>query len=319
MTDRITSIPFQNDTQTSGAKKNILILGGSYARISTAHYLLKHVLPQLPNRPSYQVIIASTFSQAICRPACPRALISGDVFPEEKLFINIPQLFEQYPKDSFRFIHRTATELDHVSRTVSISLAVDDTSEKLPFQTLVIATGASTPSPLHRLNQSSSSSLRAHWNIFRTALPTVKSILIAGGGPAGIETAGELGEYLHGRAGWFIPKLPNPKVAVTDVASGLSFTCATPRAVKESGGVSRQSRRRGRQESTRQDRHTTQRRHRKRAHSTSNADSRRRQNTERRSLCPRDRHLPQHELHPLILPYSTRWTRRHQRLYLACR
>jgi apoptosis-inducing factor 2 len=128
-------------------QKNIVILGGSYGGVSTAHYLLKHVVPHLPDKESYQVIIVGASSQAICRPACPRALISDDMFPQEKLFVNIPKLFEQYPKDSFHFIQGTATELDHTNRTVSISLGINNDT-KIDFYALVIATGASTPSPL---------------------------------------------------------------------------------------------------------------------------------------------------------------------------
>ncbi|MCJ1422749.1 hypothetical protein MMC29_000629 [Sticta canariensis] len=55
---------------------------------------------------------------------------------------------------------------------------------------------------------------------FRKALPSAKSIVIAGRGPAGIETAGELGEYLNGSAGWPSSKLMNPKVSITVVTSG---------------------------------------------------------------------------------------------------
>jgi NADH dehydrogenase FAD-containing subunit len=201
------------------AMKKIGILGGSYGGVSTAHYLLKHVVPHLPDKASYQVIIVSASSQAMCRPACPRALISDDMFPQEKLFVNVPKAFEQYPKDSFRFIHGTATELDHTNRTVSISLANNNT-EKIDFYALVIATGASTPSPLLGLNRDDEF-LRTNWTAFRKALPTAKSIVIAGGGPAGIETAGELGEFLNGRAGWFSSKLANPKVPIT-VVSGNS-------------------------------------------------------------------------------------------------
>jgi NADH dehydrogenase FAD-containing subunit len=205
----------QNTTPAS--QKKIVILGGSFAGVSTAHYLLKHVVPHLPDKASYQVIIASASSQAMCRPACPRALISDDMFPQQKLFVNIPNAFEQYPKGSFRFIHGTATELDHTNRTVSISLAVRNT-EKIDFYALVIATGASTPSPLLGLNRDDEF-LRTNWTAFRKALPTAKSIVIAGGGPAGIETAGELGEFLNGRAGWFSSKLANPKVPITVVGA----------------------------------------------------------------------------------------------------
>lgn len=206
------------NTTTAASQKNIVILGGSYGGVSTAHYLLKHVVSELPDKASYQVVLVSASSQVICRPACPRALISDDMFPQEKLFVGIPKAFELYPKGSFRFIHATATELDHTDRTVSVSFAVDNT-EKIDFYALVIATGASTPSPLLSLNRDDEF-LRTNWAAFRKALPTAKNIVIAGGGPAGIETAGELGEYLNGRAGWLSSKLANPKVSITVVTSG---------------------------------------------------------------------------------------------------
>ena len=205
----------QNTSPASS--KNIVILGGSYGGLSTAHNLLKHAIPHLPDKSLYQVIIVSASSEAICRPACPRALISDDMFPQEKLFVNIPKQFEQYPKDSFRFVHGTATELDHTNRTVSISLATGN-PEKINFYALVIATGSSTSSPLLGLNRDTQF-LRKNWSAFRQALPTAKSIVIVGAGPTGIEIAGELGDFLNGRAGWFSSKLVNPKVPITVVTS----------------------------------------------------------------------------------------------------
>lgn len=198
-------------------EKKIVILGGSYAGVSTAHYLLKHVVPQLPNKSSYQVLLVSPSSHAMCRTACPRALISDDMFPQDKLFVSISTAFQQYPTASFRFICGTATHLDHISRTVSVDLA-EGNSEKLHFYALVIATGASSASPLHGLNRDYEY-LRASWATFRKELPNAKSIIIAGGGPAGVETAGELGQFLNGRAGWFGSKLENPKVDITVVTA----------------------------------------------------------------------------------------------------
>ena len=201
----------------SAFQKNIVILGGSYSGLSTAHYLLKHAIPQLPNGVHYQIVVVSTSSQAMCRPACPRALISDGMFPQDKLFVDVPKAFEQYSKDEFRFINGTAKELDHKSRTVSIDVA-KGSAEKIEFHALVIATGASTPSPLLGLNRDEHF-LRANWTTFRKALPTAKTIVIAGGGPAGIETAGELGEHFNGHAGWFASRLSNPKVSITVVTS----------------------------------------------------------------------------------------------------
>ena len=217
----------QNTTQVF--QKKIVVLGGSYGGISTAHYLLKHVLPHLLEKASYQAIIVSASSQAMCRPACPRALISDDMFPQEKLFVEIPKAFEHYPKGSFRFIHGTATKLDHTNRTVSVSLAIGGT-EKIDFYALVIATGASTPSPLLSLNRDDEF-LRSNWTAFRKALPTAKTIVIAGGGPAGIETAGELGEFLNGRAGRFSSKLANPKVPITVVSANSNILPALRPAI----------------------------------------------------------------------------------------
>jgi len=214
---------------TPAPQKNIVILGGSYGGVSAAHYLLKHAVPQLPDTASYQVVLVSASSQVICRPACPRALISDDMFDQEKLFVSIPKVFEQYPKDSFRFINATATELDHINRTVFVSFATGNI-EKIDFHALVIATGASTPSPLLGLNRDDVF-LRTNWAAFRKALPTAKSIVIAGGGPAGIETAGELGEYLNGRAGWLSSKLASPKVSITVVTAGSEILPALRPAI----------------------------------------------------------------------------------------
>ena len=200
------------------SKRNIVIIGGSYGGVSVAHYLLKHAIPQLTGTASHRVVLVSASSHAMCRPACPRALISDDLFNQDKLFVSITTAFKQYSGSSFRFVHGTATELDHATRSLSVRLAAGNT-EKIDFHALVIATGASTVSPLLGLNRDVDY-LRANWTAFRQALPAAKSIVIAGGGPTGIETAGELGEHLNGRAGWMNSKLANPKVSVTVVTSG---------------------------------------------------------------------------------------------------
>lgn len=202
----------------SDSSKKIVILGGSYAGISTAHYLLKHAISVLPSPESYEVVLVSPSSKVLCRPACPRALISDEILPQDKLFVNIPKQFEQYPEDNFSFIQGTATELAHTKKTVSLTL-IAGTIETIHFYSLVIATGSSTPSPLLGLNRDDNF-LRTSWESLRKALPDAKSIVIAGGGPSGIETAGELGEYLNGRAGWFASKLENPKVSITVIGAG---------------------------------------------------------------------------------------------------
>jgi NADH dehydrogenase FAD-containing subunit len=203
---------------TSSTKRNIVILGGSYGGISVAHYVLKHAIPVLPDKDSYQVILISSASQAMCRPACPRALLSDDMFPQEKLFVSIIEQFEQYSKDSFRFVHGSATAVDHNARTVSTKLKTGET-ETTDFHALVIATGAATSSPLMGLN-SDEVALKKAWKEFRKSLKRARRIVIVGGGPTGIETAGEIGEYLNGRAGIMNERLLVPTCSITVVTAG---------------------------------------------------------------------------------------------------
>lgn len=202
----------------STVQKNIVILGGSYGGVSIAHYLLKHVFPNLPDSASYQIVLVSTSDEVMCRPACPRAMISDDLLPQEKLFVNIPKLFAHYPKNSFRFVHGTAAKLDHTARNATVERRSGEL-ETIQFHSLVIATGASTRSPLLGLNQDVDF-LRKSWAAFREALKAAKTVVIAGGGPSGIEIAGELGQYLNGRAGWFHSTLTDPKVQITVVTAG---------------------------------------------------------------------------------------------------
>lgn len=171
------------------SRKKIVILGGSYGGVSTAHYLLKHAIPQLP-KDAYEIVLITKSSQAMCRPACPRAMISDEMFDQAKLFVSIVKQFEQYSKDNFTFVHGSATQLDHEGRKVSVKLATGEV-ESIEYYALVIATGASTSSPLLGLN-GDASELQAEWAAFRKVLPTAKSIIISGGGPAGIEVAGEV-------------------------------------------------------------------------------------------------------------------------------
>lgn len=139
------------------------------------------------------------------------------MFPQDKLFVNVPALFQQYSGDNFEFLHGEAVNLDHGNRKVTVKLAENSTQQQLPYHTLVIATGSSTVSPLLGYTKDSVF-LRKKWQEFRDALPLAKSIVIAGGGPAGVETAGELGEYLNGRG--FLKNGRSPSVAITLITSG---------------------------------------------------------------------------------------------------
>lgn len=198
--------------------KNVIILGGSYGGLSVAHYTLKHVIAKAPNKQAFRVILVSTSSQAFCRPSCPRAMLSDDMFPQDKLFVDIQTQFQQYNgSNHFQFIKGTAMHLDHEKRIVTVNKG-PDTSQELAFHALVIATGAATPSPLLGFVQDEVS-LRESWGFFRKALPTARNIVISGGGPTSVETAGELGQFLNGRSTSIRSRQTSPHINITIITS----------------------------------------------------------------------------------------------------
>lgn len=198
--------------------KNIVILGGSYGGISTAHYLLQHIFPKLDSYGSHMLILISASSQAMCRPACPRAMIADSFFPQNKLFVEIERLFEKYGTVQFQFVMGTVTKLDDKAHIITVSTS-EYGLKNIGYSALVVATGASIPSPLLGINQNTEF-LRGCWEMFRQALPATKNIVIAGGGPAGVEVAGELGEHLNGRGALFTSRKASPAVHITVVTAG---------------------------------------------------------------------------------------------------
>ncbi|KAK3073344.1 hypothetical protein LTS18_014452, partial [Coniosporium uncinatum] len=116
----------------------------------------------------------------------------------------------------------SATSMDTAARTVTIAAIGagglgEGKEQTLPYHALIIATGTKTASPMMSL----CSETATHETVitalqrFHAQLPSAKSIIIAGGGPAGVETAGELGEQLNGIAGWFRSRPKEIKVKIT--------------------------------------------------------------------------------------------------------
>jgi apoptosis-inducing factor 2 len=178
-------------------KKTILIIGGSYAGVSTCHYILKHVIRSLPQQELYELVLVSSSSRFLCRPTCPRALTSESAFPREKLFVPLYEAFNTYSKDMLTFLHATAINLDHNNRTVTI-VSPDGEHSTRKYNALIIATGARAASPLLGLSGDYTKTGEA-WLQFQRKLPSAKKIIIGGGGPTGVEIAGELGNRLNGR------------------------------------------------------------------------------------------------------------------------
>jgi hypothetical protein len=73
--------------------------------------------------------------------------------------------------------------------------------QTIPYHALILATGTSAHSPLCSLHGPHEQTV-AEIRDFRARLEKAQSVLIVGGGPSGVETAGQLATYFNWRPRW---------------------------------------------------------------------------------------------------------------------
>ena len=132
----------------------------------------------------------------------PRAMLKP--YPKDNMdsFIPITKGFSSYPSGDYEFMHAEITGVETSNREVMYKLKDDRENvvsdiKTIHYDALVVATGSTGTSPLYALQGSHLPTLKAYEDV-QSRLPSAKSVLVVGGGPAGVETAGELGE-LHGK------------------------------------------------------------------------------------------------------------------------
>lgn len=180
--------------------KNIVIVGASYAGVNTAHYILKFVLSNL--KTPHKVVLVNPSEDLYHRIAAPRAILSSTFYPESKYFYNIPAAFSQYSGSQFSFVHGAATSVDSTSRSITVRTSTNE-EISIPYHALIIATGAKSLDPVLSTQGGPKSDLTTALKAMQTKLSTARTVIIGGGGPAGVEAASEIGEYFNGKSGWF--------------------------------------------------------------------------------------------------------------------
>jgi NADH dehydrogenase FAD-containing subunit len=201
--------------------KEIVIIGASYGGMGVAHYLLKHVIPTLPEPSSYHVTLVDRGSKWFGRVGAPRAIVSEQELSLDKVFLSYEEGFKQYKPEQFIFQQGVIASWDTAGRNVTITLP-DGSQKFIAYFALVVATGASPVTPILGTIGTTGESIDAI-NAFRKAVPNAKTIVIGGGGPAGIEAAGELGEHLNGKAGWFSARPTTVKTKITVVTGAAQI------------------------------------------------------------------------------------------------
>ena len=137
--------------------------------------------------------------------------------PNEKIFLDIEPGFKQYG-DKVKFIVGKATSLDPQKRVLSIS-EPSGRETAISYHALVLATGSKSPSAVWSSYGNGHEEIEAALANANAQVKAARSIVIAGGGPAGVETAGEIGEYLNGAPGWFQSRPKHPKAQITLITS----------------------------------------------------------------------------------------------------
>ncbi|KAL8706567.1 MAG: hypothetical protein Q9201_000380 [Fulgogasparrea decipioides] len=167
------------------ADHNIVVIGASYAGLGTAHYLLKHTIPALEkassNAPKYKLTLISATTHFYHKVGAPRFLASPDLIPLTKAFLPIEDGFKGYDADHFQLVTGQAKAVDEIKRTIDVRyLWVRQPKDNHIFDTNLWHIPGSHEKTIAALEATQS------------ALPAAKTGLIAGGGPAGTESAGEI-------------------------------------------------------------------------------------------------------------------------------
>ncbi|KAK9366156.1 hypothetical protein V1509DRAFT_630693 [Lipomyces kononenkoae] len=165
--------------------KSIVILGGSFSGVSTAHRILKQTAKTGP----VKIILVSPNTHFYWNIAAPRALVPGQV-ADDKIFQPIAPGFSQYPASQFEFIVASAKNVDFVAKKVVISGSAGN--KTLDYDFLILATGSSTRADTPFKTLGSTEATRDALHDFQARVKKSKTIVVAGAGATGVETAGEL-------------------------------------------------------------------------------------------------------------------------------
>lgn len=178
----------EHPTLANQTMKHIVILGGSYAGISTAHRILKQAAKIGP----LKITLVSPNSHFYWSMASPRGVVPGQL-ADAKLFEPIAAGFSKYSAKQFEFILAKAESLDVGVKTVGIS-----GGGTLDYDYLIIATGSRTRERTPFKGLGTTEETRDALHDFQAEVKKSKTIVIAGAGVTGVEAAGELA-YEYGQ------------------------------------------------------------------------------------------------------------------------
>lgn len=165
--------------------KNIVILGGSYAGISTAHRLLKQYAKLEP----FRVTIVSPNTHFYWNMAAPRGVLPEQL-TDEQLFRPVADGFKKYSNNEFDFVLASAETVSPETKTVEIFGPAGKRS--LDYDFLILATGSRTNGNTPLKGLSSTEATKDALHDLQKRIGDANTIVVGGAGVTGVEVAGEL-------------------------------------------------------------------------------------------------------------------------------
>lgn len=186
--------------------QTVVILGAGFAGLPLAHKLLK--ASSNTTRPSsasdnsdaraaeaVKIVLVSPNSHFYWNVAAPRGIIPGEI-AEDDIFLPIAPTFARYAADEFEFILGAATAVESELNVVRVRLSGGEEGGgqdvTVAYDQLVIATGSRLISGLPLKPVGTHETNLAQLRDLQSQIERAGSIVIAGGGPTGVEVAGEL-------------------------------------------------------------------------------------------------------------------------------
>lgn len=156
----------------------VVVLGGSFAGLTAAHSILKDC-------PDVHVTLVNPRDEFYFCIAGPRIFANPKFFKQKQYLLPLNGAFDKYGS-KFEFVQDLAKSIDVSNNTVLLS-----NTKSLSFDYLVIATGTRTNyAPLKPL-ENTVETIKA----LQDEIARATSIVVGGGGPLGIELAGEIATY----------------------------------------------------------------------------------------------------------------------------
>lgn len=185
-----------NSPVTMSKPVSVIVIGGSHAGLAVSQKLLRQT-------PKVAVTLISPSDEYYFNIAAPRFLVKPNSLAPSKYLYSIPDAFRDYPAGSFTFVKGLVTKIDYTTNSVVVARSAGSLAAAVSsynFDYLVIASGSSTPATLGQEGVRLPFKATAFENIRKAIyeaqvkLAGAQRVVIGGGGPLGVEIAGELAE-----------------------------------------------------------------------------------------------------------------------------